>query len=162
MQSRLPAALAVSAAFLAVSCTASPPPKSASTAATPVQPPAATVPASTAPASVLQTFIEPVKGTADVRVTKPVVRVVGREVVTTMKVKNLSAAPIAGLRVDEYWFDKSGNVVAGDRQRLMKPLQPNEIAVLELRSPKDPKMYSNTYQFSHANGKVHTDIVPKL
>lgn len=158
MRSRLPAAMVVSAALLAVSCAASSPPKSASAAATPTQQP----PSATAPAPVLQKFVEPVKGRADVKVTKPVVKVVGHDVVTTMKVKNLSSAPIAGLRVDEYWFDKGGNVVTGDRQRLMKPLQPNEIAVFQLRSPKDPKMFSNTYQFSHSNGQVHTDIVPKL
>ena len=30
-------------------------------------------------------------------------------IVTTIKVKNLAAGPIAGLKVDEFWYDKAGS-----------------------------------------------------
>ncbi|MEO8502020.1 MAG: hypothetical protein ABI565_13965, partial [Vicinamibacteria bacterium] len=52
---------------------------------------------------------QPVKGTAEIGITQPSTKVVGKEVVTTMKVKNLSKQSIAGFRVEEYWYDKAGN-----------------------------------------------------
>src|ERR671910_2389786 len=115
-----------------------------------------------AAASVVSTAVKPMKGTAVINVLKPVVKVQGSEVVTTIKVKNLSYGSIAGLRLDEYWYDKGGNVVTGDSKRVMKPIMPNEIVTIELRTPKDPKMNRNTFQFSHANGKVQVDTVPKF
>ena len=93
---------------------------------------------------------------------KPVVKVQGGEVVTTIKVKNLSYGSIAGLKLDEYWYDKAGNIVTGDSKRVMKPIMPNEIVTIELRTPKDPKMNRNTFQFSHANGNVKVATVPKF
>ena len=35
-------------------------------------------------------------------------------VVTTIKIKNMAAAPIAGLKVDEFWYDKARRT--GDRR----------------------------------------------
>jgi hypothetical protein len=78
-------------------------------------------------------------------------------VVTTIKVKNLSATgSIAGLKVDGYWYDKANNPVTGGKARLAKPLLPGEVATLTLEMPKDPKMYRDQYVFAHANGKVKT------
>jgi hypothetical protein len=92
-----------------------------------------------------------------------VVKVKAGEVVTTIQVKNtMPYASIAGLKIDEYWYDKAGNVVTGDSKRLMKPILPNEVVTIELHTPKDPKMDRNSYQFSHANGKVQVDTVPKF
>jgi hypothetical protein len=105
---------------------------------------------------------EPMRGTAAIAVLKPVVKVVGNEVVTTLKVKNTSYGAIAGLRVDEYWYDKGGNIIGGDTKRQKTLMQPGEIVTFELRTPRDPKMNSNTYQFSHANGKVQAKSVPKF
>ncbi|HNV03999.1 MAG TPA: hypothetical protein PKH99_11845 [Vicinamibacterales bacterium] len=61
---------------------------------------------------------------------------------------------IAGLKVEEYWFDKAGNPVTGSKDRLKKPLAPLETAELTLLTPRDTKMDRNSYTFSHANGKV--------
>src|SRR3954469_20076257 len=55
----------------------------------------------------------PVKGQADVDFTQPVTKKVGGDVVTTIKVKNTSAAPIARLRIIETWFDKNNATVPG-------------------------------------------------
>jgi hypothetical protein len=116
-----------------------------------------------APASsVVSPAVKPMKGTAVINVLKPVVKVQGSEVVTTIQVKNRSYGSIAGLKLDEYWYDKAGNIVTGDSKRVMKPIMPNEIVTIELRTPKDPKMNRNTFQFSHANGKVQVDTVPKF
>jgi hypothetical protein len=104
----------------------------------------------------------PIRGEAEIGVLKPVTTVDQKAgmVRTTIKVKNLSATgSIAGLKVEEYWFDKSGNPVTGSRARLQKPLQPLEVAELKLETPKDPKMDRNSYTFTHANGKVRTKSV---
>src|SRR5262249_62084782 len=55
----------------------------------------------------------PVKGQADVDFLQPTTKKVGTDVVTTIKVKNMSSAPIARLRVIETWFDKSNQTVPG-------------------------------------------------
>jgi hypothetical protein len=123
----------------------------------PAKQPAVAPATSVAPANV-----KPVKGLAVINVLKPVVKVQGTEVVTLIKVKNLSYGSIAGLKLDEYWYDKAGNVVTGDSKRMTKPIMPNEIVTIELRTPKNPKMDRNSYQFSHANGKVQVETVPKF
>jgi hypothetical protein len=107
-------------------------------------------------------FTKPVQGLAVINVLKPVTKVKGNEVVTTLSVKNASVGAIAGLKLDEYWYDKAGNVVTGDSKRMPKPLQPGEIYVFELHSPKDPRMNRNSYQFSHANGKIKAESVAKF
>jgi hypothetical protein len=103
--------------------------------------------------------VTPIRGDAEIGVLTPVTSVDHKAgiVRTIIKVKNLSPTnSIAGLKVEEYWFDKGGNPVTGSRVKLPKPLMPLEITELKLETPKDPKMDRNTYTFSHANGKVKT------
>jgi len=126
------------------------------------KPAAAKQPAVAPATTVVNTNVRPVKGLAVVQVLKPKVKVAGSEVVTTIQVKNTSVGSIAGLKVDEYWYDKGGNVVTGDSKRVMKPIMPNEVVTVELHTPKNPKMDRNSYQFSHANGKVQVETVPKF
>jgi hypothetical protein len=142
----VPAFLALTAAALAQAKKPEPPKQPAVAPATAV-----------APAN-----MKPVQGLALINVLKPVVKVQGKEVITTIKVKNLSYGSIAGLKLDEFWYDKGGNVVTGDTKRVMKPIMPNEIVTIELHTPKDPKMDRNSYQFSHANGKIKVETVPKF
>jgi uncharacterized protein YcfL len=126
--------------------------------------PAAAEPANpaTAPAASARR-VPAIRGLAEVALTKPVTRRVGNEIVTTMKVKNTSATEsIAGLKVDEYWYDKAGTPVTGDTFRHRAPLQPGEIVEVTLRTPVNPRMDRNQYQFAHANGDVKTTVVPKL
>ncbi len=104
-------------------------------------------------------FVPPVRGEVEVGVLPPVTKVddKAKMVITTIKVKNLSATgSVAGLKVEEYWYDKDNNPVTGSKARLAKPLLPGEVATLTLETPKDPKMHRNQYLFSHANGKVKT------
>ena len=39
---------------------------------------------------------------------------------------------------------------------------PNEVIRVELKTPKNAKMNTNQYQFTHANGTVKPKVVPKL
>jgi len=108
-------------------------------------------------------FVPPVRGLAEVALTKPVTKRVGNEIVTTIKVKNTSTTnSIVGLKVDEFWYDKAGEPLTGDTFRHRKPLQPGEIVEVTLRTPVNPKMDRNQYQFVHAYGDIKTTVVPKL
>jgi hypothetical protein len=107
-------------------------------------------------------FVQPVKGVAEIGFLKPVVKVQGGEVVTTIKIKNLSTGAIAGLKIDEYWYDKAGNMLPGDSKRLRQPLLPGEVTTIELRTPKNAKMDRNSYQFTHAYGQVKTKTLTKI
>jgi hypothetical protein len=107
-------------------------------------------------------LVSPMKGTAVIEVLRPVVKVVGKEVVTTLRIRNMSYGPVAGLRVDEYWYDKQGNLLPGDTYRHKTIFMPDEEITVELRTPRDPRMDRNSYQFTHANGKVRADTVAKF
>jgi hypothetical protein len=99
----------------------------------------------------------PIRGDAEIGYLKPVTTVDYKAnlVRTVIKVKNTSlTGSIAGLKVEEFWYDKAGNPVTGSKARLLKPLGPGEVAELKLDTPRDPKMDRNSYTFSHANGKI--------
>jgi hypothetical protein len=74
----------------------------------------------------------------------------------------MSTGSIALLRVDEYWYDKAGQMLPGDSQRIRKPILPGEVIEVELRVPKNPKFFQNQYKFSHANGNIDAKLVKKL
>jgi hypothetical protein len=101
-------------------------------------------------------------GEAQIAMTNPVVTREGKNIVTTMKVKNLSKQPIAGFKLEEFWYDAKGTVVNGDTFRYPKPLQPDEIIDVKLTDPSTGKEQRNNYKFSHANGTVKPTKVPKL
>jgi len=105
----------------------------------------------------------PVRGEALIGYTKPVSKREGNLIVTTIKVKNLSAGAIAGLKVDEFWYDKAGEPVTGSQPfRWRKPMQPGEVIEVVLKVPTNPKMDRNQYKFEHANGTIKTQLLPKL
>jgi hypothetical protein len=110
-----------------------------------------------------QKLVAPVRGQAELGFTQPVSKRVGNMIVTTIKVKNLSTGAIAGLKVDEFWYDKKGEPVTGAQPfRWRKPLQPGEVIEVELKVPTDPRMDRNQYKFEHANGTIKTTRLPKL
>src|SRR5262245_49214544 len=57
------------------------------------------------------------RGEVELGFVKPVPKRTGSEMVTTIKVKNLSSLQIIGLMVEDYWYDKAGNPVTGDQYR---------------------------------------------
>jgi len=111
-------------------------------------------------------LVAPVRGVAQLGYTKPLVKnatIGGKSfVVTTIQVKNMSSGAIAGLKVDEFWYDKAGNPVTGDNYRHRTPLQPGEIITITLETPRVPAMARNQYNFTHANGDIKTALQPKL
>jgi len=97
----------------------------------------------------------PVKGTAYVEVIQGQGKTVGSDIVTVSKIKNVSNAPIAGLRVDEYWYNAKNETVSGAQTfRVLKPMMPGDIVEVVLKSPKTPDMQRVNRIFGHANGTV--------
>ena len=107
-------------------------------------------------------WVAPVKGIATVEVIPGASKPVGDDIVTVLKIKNTSSGAIALLRVDEYWYDKSLKTVSGDTQRHRQPLYPGEVVEITMRSPRKPNLYKNTFNFSHANGKIEVKTVKKF
>jgi hypothetical protein len=109
-------------------------------------------------------WVAPVKGIASIEVILGTPKKVGSDIVTSIKVRNMSGGAIALLRVDEYWFDKSNppKVISGDTQRWPKPFHPGEVIEITTKSPYKPNLGANTYSFTHANGKVDAKKVKKF
>jgi hypothetical protein len=108
-------------------------------------------------------LVNPVKGEAQIQFLPPVVKQDAGMIITTIKVKNMSPAPIAGFKVDEFWYDKKGEVVGGSQTfRSPKPLQPGQVIDVVLRVKRGEGFFNNTYKFEHANGSVKPTRVPRF
>jgi hypothetical protein len=115
-----------------------------------------------APAGERPKLVAPVRGEARIGHLRPDTKVVKDEVVTVIEVKNLMSAPIAGLKIEEFWYDKANNLVPGDSETVRKPIQPGEIVAVTLRTPRDTRMSQNRYRFSHANGTIKPELMKTL
>jgi hypothetical protein len=102
-------------------------------------------------------FVTPIKGEAAIQVLPGTSKydAKAKEVITTYKLKNMSSAPIALLKLDEYWYSK-GKMVSTDTQRYKQPFQPGEIIEITTHAPatENPAGWTKNVTFSHANGKV--------
>lgn len=107
-------------------------------------------------------LVTPIYGEARIEITKPVTKVLGKEIVTTIYVKNVETTPIAGLIVDQYWYDTAGTPLGADRYRHPRPLQPGEVILVTIRTAREPKMSRNKLGFTHAHGAIKQKMVPKL
>jgi hypothetical protein len=107
-------------------------------------------------------FVKSLKGTANIDFIEGPSKKVGNEIVTTLKVKNMSPLAISLFKVDEYWYDKKREVVTGDTYKNLKPFMPGEIIEVTLRAPIKPDLYQSQYQFSHAGGEVKPNRVKKF
>jgi hypothetical protein len=126
-----------------------------------------TTPSSSAPLQPVlagKKIVPPVRGEASVEFTQPTTKAIQgqNKVQTTIKVRNNSTAPIARLQVTETWYDKGGAIVAGGKGVINGLLQPGEIQTITIETPYNPKMSSNAWNFSHANGTVKTSKVKAL
>ena len=119
-----------------------------------------------APASERPRLATPVRGVAQLGYTAPVVkngRIDGEDfVITTMQVKNLEDGSIAGLLVDEFWYDTAGNAITGANYRHPGALQPGEVVTITLETRRDPRMDRNQYSFTHANGDIEATLQAAL
>ena len=107
-----------------------------------------------APASTTK-WVDTLKGEAEIQyiMDKPTVRKDGT-IITRFQVKNMSPKAIARLTIEEFWYDKTGNPVSGDKKFIKKPLMPGEVGEIVLETPKQPNMDRNAFKFSHGNGTV--------
>lgn len=101
------------------------------------------------------------KGTAYIELIKGNAKVVGKELHNTHKVKNVSNAPIVGLRIDEYFYvgQKEASVGVG---KLRTALAPGEIAEITTEGPLAMGITGSQLQFSQANGQVKPTVVKKF
>ena len=107
-------------------------------------------------------LVAPVHGEARIEITKPASKPVGKDVVTTIVVKNVDKAPIAGFVAEEYWYDRAGNPLGGGTYRHPRPIQVGEVIVCTFKTPKSPKLDRNQIGFGHAYGPIKKTVVPKL
>jgi hypothetical protein len=110
-------------------------------------------------------FVPPVKGTATVDFMQVRSKVVGKEVVTELKIKNTSSGAIHLLKVDELWYNKKRDMITNGTERYKKPFMPGEIITLEIKSPvigSPAALDVDMFTFAHANGKVDAKKVKKL
>lgn len=131
----------------------------------PAQAPATKAAPATAPAAAPAApakFVKSMKGVANIDFIEGPSKKVGNEIVTTLKVKNMSPLALSLFKVDEYWYDKKREVVTGDTYKNLKPFMPGEIIDVTLKAPVKPDLYQSQYQFSHAGGEVKPNRVKKF
>jgi len=125
------------------------------------------VPAAPAPPSpelVKARMKPPIKGTAEIEIIKSAPKKVGNEIQNVTKVKNISSAPIVGLRIDEFFYAGQKEVASGNF-RLRHALAPGEIAEMPTAALYVPGITASQMQFSHAGvpqGKVKPTAVKKF
>ena len=95
-------------------------------------------------------FTPPIRGEAIVEFTQPVTKkdLKTNMVITKITVRSASNAPIPRLTIDETWFDKGGALVTGGKGVINGLLQPGEVKTVEIQTPYNPKMNSNSWNFS--------------
>ena len=107
-------------------------------------------------------FASPLKGGGTIDVAQTPSKYVGKEIVTVFKIKNTSNAPIALLKIEEYWYDKGGNMVSSDTQRWRQPFLPGEVIEMTTKSPAAPGAVQSRATFSHANGTLKANRVKAM
>jgi len=103
----------------------------------------------------------PVKGTAYIEFIQSSPKAFGKEIRNTTKVKNVSEAPIVGLRIDEYFYagQKEASMGSG---RMRNALAPGEIGEISTAAENKPGINGSQLMFSHANGQVKPKAVKKF
>jgi hypothetical protein len=107
-------------------------------------------------------LMPPIYGEAKLEITKPATKVNGNEVITTLMIKNMESAPIAGLQIDEYWYDAAGSPLGATTYRHPRPLQPGEVIAVTLKTNRVGKLSRNKVGFTHAHGTIKQTVVAKL
>jgi hypothetical protein len=123
--------------------------------------PTPATPASSADAAAKAKFAPVIKGLASVQFIQDKPKIVGKDIVTVLHVKNISSGPIGLLRIDELWYDKNQRQISGDTETV-KRISPGEVIDVTMKSPQKPDLYQSQYMFSHANGKVDLKRVKKF
>jgi hypothetical protein len=107
-------------------------------------------------------LVAPVRGEAVVEVTPPDTKIGATEIVTKIRIKNVSKGPIAGLRITETWY-KGQEALSGDVYRHPRPIQVDEVIEATLTVPRTRVVGArNRYDFAHANGAIKANAVKTL
>ncbi len=107
-------------------------------------------------------LVATIRGPGQVGYLQPISRRQRNEMVTTFRVQNTSTNALAGFTVDEFWYDRAGDTVAGGSFRMPKPFLPGQIIEIEIRIPRDRRMARNNYEFSHKNGVIETTLFEEM
>ena len=95
-----------------------------------------------------------IRGLAEIGYLRPETKRDGDDIVTTFQIKNLALGAIAGLKIDEFWYDRDGNPIGGASKRLPQPLMPGEEVEMELRTSSNSQIDRSNYVFSHQTGEI--------
>jgi hypothetical protein len=103
-----------------------------------------------------------VKGTAFIEIIPGATKPVKGELVSNVKVKNVSSNPIIGLKVDQYFYAGQKEVSACT-SRVRSPIAAGEIIEVPISCPA-PKVAvtGSNMMFTHANGAVKPAQVKKF
>ena len=107
-------------------------------------------------------LVATIRGPGQVGYLQPISRRQRNEMVTTFRVQNTSTNALAGFSVDEFWYDRAGETVAGGSFRMPRPFLPGQIIEVEIRIPRDRRMARNNYEFSHKNGVVEATLFEEM
>jgi hypothetical protein len=102
-----------------------------------------------------------VKGTAYIEIIPGPTKPVKGELVSVIKVRNVSPSPIIGLKVDQYFY-ASQKEVSACTSRVRHPIAANEIAEVTMSCPSKAGINSSNMMFTHANGAVKPQSVKKF
>ena len=81
---------------------------------------------------------------------------------TSVMVKNIWNAPVAGLKLNMSWFNDSGTMVSGNKGGINGVLQPGEVAKIVVDTPFKPGMTRPSMKLSHDYGTVKEVPVKKV
>ena len=109
-------------------------------------------------------FVPPVKGWATIEVQRlGNSKRVGKELHTSLKIKNTSKGSINLLKIEQYWYDKGTKQVSfGEYRHKKAPILPGEVVEVVVPAPDAPGINRDMLIFSHANGKVDAKQVKKI
>jgi hypothetical protein len=107
-------------------------------------------------------LVATMRGPGDIGYLAPVTTREGNEIVTTFRIKNISTGALAGFKVDEFWYDRAGETVTGDSERLRRPFLVDEVIEVVLRVPRNSRMDRSNYEFSHQNGVVEASLFEEM
>ena len=107
-------------------------------------------------------LVATIRGPGQVGYLQPISQRLRNEMVTNFRIQNNSTGALAAFKVDEFWYDRGGDTVAGGSFRMEKPFLQGEIIEVELRIPRDPRMASSNYEFSHKNGVIEANLFEEM
>ena len=107
-------------------------------------------------------LVATMRGPGQIGYLPPVTSRERNEIVTTFRIKNVSAGALAGFKVDEFWYDDNGDTVTGDSYRMRRPFLVDEIIEVTLRVPRNSRMERSNYEFSHQNGLVEANLFEEM